>query len=199
MSHVASTTVGIPMDPRIERTRARVVDAATKLLVEGGPAAVTMDGVSERSGVAKSTIYRHWASRDELLTAVFEHAAPRLDPPAPGLSFEASARAVVGQLVEVLRDPDWAEMLPALLLLKFHEAGPAKVEQQLETHQSEVMAEVLDRGVAEGRVAAGYDLGECTAQLAGPLVFAHLSGLVEITPAYGERVLARFLRAVAPD
>ena len=33
------------MDARIERTRTAVMDAATELLLEGGPSAITMDGV----------------------------------------------------------------------------------------------------------------------------------------------------------
>src|SRR4029077_11891972 len=45
-------------NPRIARTRERVIRSATDLLVEGGPWAVTVDAVVARSGVAKSTIYR---------------------------------------------------------------------------------------------------------------------------------------------
>ena len=57
------------------RTREAVLTAATDLLVEGGPSAVTIDAVVARSGVAKSTIYRHWESRDEVLVAVFPDGA----------------------------------------------------------------------------------------------------------------------------
>ena len=64
------------MDSRIARTRAAVLRSATDLLVEGGPSAVTIDAIVARSGVAKSTIYRHWESRDDILVAVIEHCAP---------------------------------------------------------------------------------------------------------------------------
>lgn len=60
---VASTPV---MDARVARTHAAVMQAATDLLVEGGPNAMTVDAVVARSGVAKSTVYRHWATRDDL-------------------------------------------------------------------------------------------------------------------------------------
>ena len=55
------------MDPRVARSRASLLEAATDLLVDGGPRAVTVDAVSERSGVAKSTLYRHFPSRDDLV------------------------------------------------------------------------------------------------------------------------------------
>ena len=41
------------MDPRIARTQAAVVRAATDLLVEGGPSAVTVDAIVTRSGVCR--------------------------------------------------------------------------------------------------------------------------------------------------
>lgn len=65
------------MDPRVARSRAAIIRAATDLLVEGGPNAVTIDAIVAQSGVAKSTIYRHWQSRDEVLLAVIEACADR--------------------------------------------------------------------------------------------------------------------------
>ena len=64
------------LDARVARSRAAVLRAATDLLVEGGPSAVTIDAIVVRSGVAKSTIYRHWASRDDVLLDVMESCAP---------------------------------------------------------------------------------------------------------------------------
>ena len=80
------------MDPRIARTRAAVVRAATDLLVEGGPSAVTVDAIVARSGVAKSTIYRHWESRDEILLSVIEQCLPQLATPPDDLPFEPGKR-----------------------------------------------------------------------------------------------------------
>ena len=62
-------------DPRVARSRAAVISAATELLVDAGPNAVTIDAIVARSGVAKSTIYRHWASRDDVLLDVMEVCA----------------------------------------------------------------------------------------------------------------------------
>ena len=58
------------MDARIERTQNAVMAAAADLVVEQGPAGLTVDAVVARSGVAKSTVYRHWATRDELVAAL---------------------------------------------------------------------------------------------------------------------------------
>src|SRR6187401_1495763 len=94
------------LDPRVARSRAAVISAATDLLVEGGPSAVTIDAIVARSGVAKSTIYRHWDSRDEVLFDVIESCAPTLAPPDPALGFEHAIRAVVDQACTALNDPE---------------------------------------------------------------------------------------------
>jgi AcrR family transcriptional regulator len=50
--------------------RAEILDAARELLAEIGVRALTVEGVAARAGVAKTTIYRRWRSKDELAFAV---------------------------------------------------------------------------------------------------------------------------------
>src|SRR5208283_2797085 len=51
------------------------------IVVQKGVAAFTINEVVNRTGVALSTIYRHWRSRDELLAeAIIFAAAPRSVP-----------------------------------------------------------------------------------------------------------------------
>lgn len=54
---------------QVER-RERMREAARRLAEQGGYAAVTMDAVAARSGVARATIYRYFASKDHLLAEV---------------------------------------------------------------------------------------------------------------------------------
>jgi AcrR family transcriptional regulator len=55
--------------------RGRLLEAARGLLAEGGYAATGVAAVAERAGVATGSVYRHFASRQELLAAVFQHVA----------------------------------------------------------------------------------------------------------------------------
>ncbi len=54
-------------DPRMARTRARALEATLELAAESGLHACTFDAVSERSGIARSTLYRHWSNQTELV------------------------------------------------------------------------------------------------------------------------------------
>jgi len=187
------------VDGRIARTRAAVLRSATELLVAGGPSAVTIDAIVAHSGVAKSTIYRHWESRDDVLVDVIETCAPTLVTPDPALGFEHAVRAVVDQAYTSLNDPEWARVIPALLLLKAHQSEIADLEQRIGKHQDQTFERIIAMGVAEGRFTPDANVEELAAQLIGPLVFAHLTGRPRVTKAFAQRVVDNFLRAHPAD
>jgi AcrR family transcriptional regulator len=52
-----------PIPSRSSRTRRAVLDATAALMAEDGLAATTIDAIRDRSGVSKTTIYKHWPNR----------------------------------------------------------------------------------------------------------------------------------------
>jgi len=186
------------MDPRVSRTRAAVLQAATDLLVEGGPTALTVDAVVARSGVAKSTIYRHWQSRDDILIAVIEAHAPQLPIPDPATDVVTALRDTVRAAAAALNDPEWARMMPAMLLLKNHEADIRAIDDRLELQRHDVVTSLIERAEAEGVVAGGLDVPEAISHLLGPLLFAHLTQATPIDEGFADRIVDRFLAAHSP-
>lgn len=186
-------------DPRILRTRAAVIDAAVDLVVEGGPTALTVDAVVTRSGVAKSTIYRHWPTRDDLLVGVFDACAPQFPEPPDDASFVEATRMYLHGIVRSMSEPRWSRMMPALLTLKAHEPGIASVEQHMKDRQDVIMRELIGRGIHEGRVRPDIDPAEAIALLVGPLVFVVLTGSMELTEGFADRALEAFLAGAAPS
>ena len=73
-----------PGRPREASLDQRLHAAVLELLRTGGPAAITVDAVTSASGVAKTSIYRRYANRGELLTAVLTAAIGRPDVPVEG-------------------------------------------------------------------------------------------------------------------
>jgi len=53
-----------------------VLEAAAELIGECGFGRTSVEAISERSGVARSTIYRHWPERDALL---FESVGKKME------------------------------------------------------------------------------------------------------------------------
>lgn len=192
---VGDTDVVTDLDPRIARSRQRLLAAATDLLVEAGPRAVTVDAVSERSGVAKSTLYRHWDSRQALLIDVMRSNMPQPVEPDPTLGFEAALRALVGGLVDTFADPEWARILPALISLtqtmpELQELTDSDTEEKLQ-----VLSRVLRLGVDEGVLPDDIDVQLVAHLLIGPVVFATLGGHRDELSDIADYSLDRFLRS----
>ncbi|UMG94080.1 TetR/AcrR family transcriptional regulator [Nocardioides sp. TF02-7] len=78
-----------PAPPRPGRPRSTTADglirsAALALVREAGPRAVTIEAVAARAGIAKTTIYRRFSNRDELLATVLHEAIGTPEIPADG-------------------------------------------------------------------------------------------------------------------
>jgi AcrR family transcriptional regulator len=56
------------------RNRARLLDAAARLVAEHGPAGVTMEAVAAAAKVGKGTVFRRFGDRIGLLTALLDHS-----------------------------------------------------------------------------------------------------------------------------
>ncbi len=65
---------------RDETRDTRIIEAVLDLIVEGGYADLTMAGVAARAEVAKATVYRRWASREDLVADALESL---MLPPVP--------------------------------------------------------------------------------------------------------------------
>jgi AcrR family transcriptional regulator len=64
-------------EARKAHTRERIVASALELLAQGGYASAGVQAVAARAGVATGSLYRYFASKDELFTEVFRRAAAR--------------------------------------------------------------------------------------------------------------------------
>jgi AcrR family transcriptional regulator len=63
------------LTPKGERTRARMVSAAARLIYERGVAGTTLDDVRTAAEVSGSQMYHYFADKDELVQAVIDHQA----------------------------------------------------------------------------------------------------------------------------
>ena len=135
----------------------RFIAVATELLYETGSLEFTVSDLVERSGMSLRSFYQHFASKDELLLAVFEEAI----------------RAYVGALrrtVEATEDPleklkvyvtgfygagetgnRAASAALSRYLLGLTGSNPSDVARVLEP-QVGLLREIIDAGVAAGRL-----------------------------------------------
>src|ERR1700704_7149057 len=61
----------------ITGTRERLLRAAREVIEQGGYEAASVIAIAERAGVAAGTLYRHFASKEELFVEVFRPVCDR--------------------------------------------------------------------------------------------------------------------------
>jgi AcrR family transcriptional regulator len=105
------------MKTSAETTRDRIINAAATLFYGEGIRAVSVDAVAEKAGVTKRTLYYHFDSKDELITAYLEgRDQPNLalfqrwyaEAEAQGEGgVEARVKAIFDRLAKSARHPKW--------------------------------------------------------------------------------------------
>lgn len=183
------------VDPRVARSRARLLAAATEIIVESGARALTVDAVAERSGVAKSTLYRHFPSREALVVDVLRCNVPDIPPSDPDLDFETRLRTHLRALADTLADPEWRRILPDLLALRQQLPEIDQLTADDRADKEATLAAILDAGVAEGRIPEGLDVHDVATLLFGPMVMAALFGDVERMNRVADYAVERFLES----
>jgi TetR/AcrR family transcriptional repressor of nem operon len=83
------------LTPKGERTRARIVATAARLMHEGGVADTTIEDVKAAAGVSSSQLYHYFADKEQLVQAVIGHQADLIvgTTERAGLGMPAGLRA----------------------------------------------------------------------------------------------------------
>jgi AcrR family transcriptional regulator len=91
--------------PRSAEADRAILEAARQLLAEQGWDAMTLGDVAARAGVAKTTLYRRWPGKAELVVDAMAQLFDTLSPVDAG-SVRADAEAVIRDLVALLSRPE---------------------------------------------------------------------------------------------
>jgi AcrR family transcriptional regulator len=70
--------------PRSAAAEQAILDATLRMLGTHGVAGLTIEGVAAEAGVGKTTIYRRWPTKPDLILAAISDLVPRDDPPDTG-------------------------------------------------------------------------------------------------------------------
>ena len=152
-------------DPRIERTRQRVLDAAWELLTEVGFDGVTIELVSLRSGVARSTLYRHWHTKSEMLRDAFSTVAQaQHQQAAPSVSPRERLAAYAAHFAEGLTGL-WGRAALTLSVSAFDDPAQRAVQQIFIQGNRRDLEAILEAAIAEGELAESPDVDALVDQL----------------------------------
>ncbi|MFI2610614.1 TetR/AcrR family transcriptional regulator [Kitasatospora sp. NPDC018619] len=163
--------------PRSAAADRAILDATREALAELGWGGLTMGHVASRAGVAKTTLYRRWPSKNELVVDAVASLFDDLVMPDLG-SLRADIEAVVAQFADLLARPE----TQAALLALFAEGTR---DRQLRRRIRESIVDPQKRLVRQGRAAAqargelGPDTDAASAREEVDIIFDTIAGTVE--------------------
>ncbi|RFA12088.1 hypothetical protein B7R22_16775 [Subtercola boreus] len=180
-------TISPQIDPRIQRTRTVVLSHTYDLLVKEGFGGVSVDEVSRRSGVAKTTIYRHWPTRTRLLLDACSQLGVAAEFTSSG-SFETDIRSHLLNVSERLTTSGWAKVLPSILDAGEREPDVAAVQKALQQIWAGQVAQIVEAATDRGEIDARADVKNAAALVLGPLYYRRWFSREPTDPAFIEQV-----------
>ncbi len=160
------------MDARLERSRQRVLTSAFDLLASTGIGGFSVDEVARRSGVAKTTIYRQWPTREALVADACRRMVVEQEEEAPDTgSVVADVRAILEEIGRLLGSAAWAAVLPSVVDAAERDPDFAEIHSEIQRGHAAPLEAALERGVARGELPADTDRGAVAAALLGALFY----------------------------
>lgn len=147
----------------------------------------TIEAISESSGVAKTTIYRHWSGKAPLVMDAFESMMAAPVVPDYG-SLLADLSALAEGLAAALRHSAWADALPSLIDAAERDPGLADLHRRMAGLRHEGVREILRRARDRGEITGDITDDEIIDLIAGPLFYHRLVGHAGPDPALARRI-----------
>lgn len=171
--------------PRSEEARTAALGATLDLLLELGVDGVTFDEVANRSGVAKTTLYRHFGTKQAMLVEAANSCFVQHPTPDTGDLLE-DLRLIFdkgGDAEEKHRVPD---VMPRLLAAgdpELHRCLVAMLEERRRPVRT-----VLQLAQLRGEISRDIDLDAVLAMLIGPFVQRRMLDGLDVTPEFRDAV-----------
>jgi AcrR family transcriptional regulator len=181
------------VDPRVERTRQAVLDAAMVLLRAEGPAAVTHVRVAEAAGVGRATVYRHWPEQGDLLHDAVAGKEAVLFVPPRELPVRERLAFVLDELRARLNDDDMAVQFATLIAHATWDPALRRALKELAGRGQSVIDGVLRDAIDDGELAEGTDIEVVRDGLIGALLFRRFLSGRRPDRAYQRRVIENAL------
>lgn len=180
-------------DARVRRSRTAVLAATTELLLERGWSGVSVDEIARRSGVAKTTIYRHWPARCDLMRdACVALATPQVTPDTGNIRDDLIE--LTRDLARLLKEAEWSSVLPSIADAAERDRDIADMQRMQQKRYVRPFEVVLERAITRGELPEDSDVAVLVAALTGPLFFRRWFSREPLTEDFAREIVRLVLR-----
>ncbi|MEO6123306.1 MAG: TetR/AcrR family transcriptional regulator [Ilumatobacteraceae bacterium] len=176
---------GRPRDVRCDHA---ILQATIDILIEGGAANLSIDGVAARAGVGKATIYRRWSSKEALVLDAINTEESIIPTPDTG-TLRGDLEQYYDGVIERFRDNEGSDVLPHLIEAACYDP---EVRLSLDSYLSgrqKPLRVVLQRAIQRGEITSGTDVTVLIDVLVGPTFYRRLLTGGEIDRTFVHKIL----------
>jgi AcrR family transcriptional regulator len=156
---------------RSSRVRAAAISATLAELAENGYAGLSLERVARRAGVNKTSLYRRWGSREQLvLEAMLERAGEHVSLPDTG-SLRDDLLALASAGAATASAAAGNAVVRAVAAAGPHDEALAAANARFWSERLEMDAEIVRRAVARGEAPEGIDAKAVIEAVLGPVYF----------------------------
>jgi TetR/AcrR family transcriptional regulator, regulator of autoinduction and epiphytic fitness len=188
------------VDPRIAETQRLVKEATLDLIAEIGFEGTTVELIADRSGVSRTTIYRHWPDPSVLLLEAFDPTTRDRQPPPLTGDFATDLDRYINHVAERLNDDRFAAALAAQVDKARRDPQYRAAHLHYAVTRNEHGVSIFRAGISDGTFRADIDPEHETDLILGFLVFQRLMKYrtldSNILTVLRDGVLARCLRPI---
>jgi AcrR family transcriptional regulator len=181
--------------PRSEAARRRLLDAALEIVATDGVAAVTADAVVRRSGVAKTTLYRHFGSTDGLVFAAVADSVTAHAPPDTG-TLRGDLEAIHRRYLGVASSRQSRELFAWMVAKSIESAENRELFRRARVQPRGPTTVALQRAIARGEVDADIDVDMAMHIIQGPLISQRIVDNSDVSDSDLGRMLDMTVRAL---
>lgn len=199
MTDVAATPCGERRGrPRSAEADEAILRAALRQFAEHGFEGVSVEAVAVEAGVAKSTIYRRYPTKAELLGAAAEHAADRAGVTAVDTgSVEGDLAGLVRTLRGALRSTEFGRSVPAVIAAAACHPEMAAVHREFIARRRRGGIEAVRRGIERGELRPDTDPDVLVDMVVAPVFYRLFLSGAPTSDAWLDELIARAVRAYA--
>jgi AcrR family transcriptional regulator len=168
---------------------------AGEILAEDGAFAFTVEEVVRRSGVAKTTLYRHFGSADGLLFALIASRVATAESPDTG-SLPGDLRQIQRGYVELFEEPLSRELFVWMVTKAMQSAQGAGLFAAARIKPSGPTVVALKRAMARGEIPATTNIEMAMHVIQGPLISKRVIGNARLTDEEFDLLLEMTVRAL---
>jgi TetR/AcrR family transcriptional regulator, regulator of autoinduction and epiphytic fitness len=184
----------VELDPRVERSRRVILGAVLDELGEVGYGALTIEAVAARAGVGKSTIYRHWPGKLELVEDAFRTLKAPVAVPDQG-SLRERVVAVIEQVACLVAESTYSTCMPALIDAAERDPKVRDFHSRFSAERRAALVGLLRDAVQTGELPATTDPELLADALVGPILLRRLMLAQPVGPEIAAALVDQLLPA----